>query len=86
MPPRQRLLLAEGLAVGALVHGRIGLMGTYQNTLQRAVVCVSAMVGALRNSTLDTLVSMAAHSQFLLLSDSAIVCAVTDALFIRFDK
>ena len=85
-PPLQRLLLAEGLAVSALVHSRIGLVGTYHNTLQGAVVCILAMMGALSDSTLDTLVSMAAHIPFLLLLDSAIVCATADKLCIRFDK
>ncbi len=74
MPPLQKLLLAEGLAVGALVHSRIGLVGTYQDPLQGAVVGIFTMVGTLGNSTLNTLICMAAHSQFLLLSDSAIVC------------
>ena len=81
-PPLQRLLLAEGLAVSTLIHSGVGLVGTYHNSLQGAVVCILAMMGALSDSTLDALVCMAAHSQFLLLSDSAIVCAVIVPLFI----
>ena len=60
------LLLAEGLAVGAGLYSGVGLMGTHQDPLQRAVVCVIAVVCALRNSTLDALVCMATHRQFLL--------------------
>ena len=37
-------------------------MGTYQNTLQGAEVCVLAMMLALLNSTLNALVCMAIHS------------------------
>ena len=66
MPPLQKLLFAEGLAVGALVHSGVCLMGTYQDPLQGAVVGILTVVGTLRNSALDTFVCMAAHSQFLL--------------------
>ena len=37
-------------------------MGTYQNAVQGAEVCVLAMMRALLNSTLDALVCMAIHS------------------------
>ena len=63
LPPYLRFsLLAEGLAVGALVHGRVCLMGTNQNTLQRAEVGILAVMGALLDSTLNALVCMAIHS------------------------
>ena len=48
-------------------------MGAYQDPLQRAVVGILTVMCALRNGTLDALVCMTAHSQFLLFSDSAIV-------------
>ena len=51
-------------------------MGAYQDPLQGAVVGILTVMCALRNGTLDTLVCMAAHSQFLLFSDSAIVFLV----------
>ena len=60
------LLLTEGHAVGALIHGGVSLVGADENAIQRAVVCVLAMVSALTNSTLDTLVGMAIHIGFLL--------------------
>ena len=58
------LLLTEGLAVGALVHGGVRLMGTYQNPIQGAEVCVLAMMGALLNGALNALVCMAIHSLY----------------------
>ena len=60
------LLFPEGLAVGALIHGGVCLMGTYQDMLQRAVVFVVTVVRALGNGTLDASVCMAAHTWFLL--------------------
>ena len=61
-----RLLLPEGLAVGALVHGRILLMGADQDLIQGAVVLSLAMMGALLNGALDALVCMTVHLIFLL--------------------
>ena len=55
------LLLPEGHAVGALIHGGVGLMGTHQDPLQGAVVSAVAVVCALRNGALDALVGIAAH-------------------------
>ena len=63
---RTELLLPEGLAVGALIHGGVCLVGTYQDMLQRAVVFVVTVVCALGNGTLDASVCMAAHTWFLL--------------------
>ena len=60
------LLLAEGHAVGALVHSRILLMGTHQDPVQRAVVLAVAVVSALLDGTFDALVSMAVHNKRLL--------------------
>ena len=39
-------------------------MGTNQNPLQRAEVCILAMMLALLNSTLNALVCMAIHSVY----------------------
>ena len=55
------LLLAEGLAVGALVHGGVGLMGAHQDAVQRAVVLVLAVISALLDGAFDTLVGMTVH-------------------------
>ena len=41
-------------------------MGTYQDSLQGAVVGILTVVSALGNRALDAFVCMAAHSQFLL--------------------
>ena len=57
------LSLAEGLAIGALIHGRIGFMGTHQNLVQRAVVLVLTVVSARLDGAFDALVCMAIHSQ-----------------------
>ncbi len=56
------LLSAEGLAVGTLIHGGVALMSTNQNTLQSAVVAVSAVVCALMNGAFDALVSIGIHN------------------------
>ena len=66
MPPRNLLSLAEGLAVGALIHGGVGFVGAYQNLVQRTVVLGIAVVGAGPNGTFDALVGIAVHSCFLL--------------------
>ena len=74
------LLLPEGLAVGALVHGRILLMGTNQDLVQGAVVLALAVVCALLDSAFDGLVCVAVHvfSSFEL--TSGLVCAqITDS-------
>ena len=60
-------LLAEGLAVGALVLSRRSLVGAHQNTLQRAEVCVLAVILALLNSALNALICMTIHSVILLI-------------------
>ena len=74
-PPHLLLLLAERLAVRALVHGRILLVGTHQNLVQGAVVLALAVVCALLDSAFDGLVRIAVHvfSSFEL--TSGIVCA-----------
>ena len=68
MPPYLRVsLLAEGLAVSALILSGCSLVGAHQNALQRAEVCVLTVMGALLNSTLNGLVCMAIHSVILLI-------------------
>ena len=60
------LSLAEGLTVGTLVHGRIGLVGANQDMIQRAIVLRIAMIGAGLDGTLDALIGLAVHRSFLL--------------------
>jgi len=67
------LSLAEGLTVGTLVLSGVCLMSAYQNAVQRAVVLTVAVIGALLNSTLNTLVCIAIHKSFLLPLVSALV-------------
>ena len=64
---RGRLLLAEGLAVGALIHGRILLMGAHQDLVQRAVVLSVAVISAGGDGAFDALVDIAVHLDYLLL-------------------
>ena len=64
---RRMLLLAEGFAVGALIHGRILLVGAHQDAVQGAVVFGIAVVSALLNGALDALVCLIVHVVFLLL-------------------
>ena len=61
MLPHPGSSLAEGLAVGALVLGRIGLMGTHQNPVQRAVVLTVTVVGTGLNGAFDALIGMTIH-------------------------
>ena len=60
------LLFAEGLAVRALVHGGVYLMGAHQDAVQGAVVLILAVVSALLDGALNALVGMAVHGHFLL--------------------
>ena len=47
------LVLAEALAVGALIHGGMALMGTDLNGAQAAVIHLTAVMGAAGDGTLD---------------------------------
>ena len=60
------LSLAEGLAVGALIHGGVCFVGAHQNAIQGAVVLGVAVICAGLNGAFDTLVSIAVHLLFLL--------------------
>jgi hypothetical protein len=73
LPRREKSLLAEGLAVGALILGRVHLMGAHQNPVQRAVVLILAVVCTLLDGAFDALVCMTVHGSFLLLLISALV-------------
>ena len=65
-PKEEVLLLAEGHAVGALIHRRITLMGAYQDSVQSAVVGILAVVSALMNGAFNRLVCLTIHYLFLL--------------------
>ena len=59
-----RLLLAEGHTVGALVDRGIAFVGTHQDPVKRAVVLTVAVVCALLNGAFDGLVGMTIHNSF----------------------
>jgi hypothetical protein len=80
----RELLLAEGLAVGALVHSRILLMGAHQNAVQGAVVFAVAVVCALLNSTFDALVGFAVHCFSSFDLGSALVCPAPQKKYGKF--
>jgi hypothetical protein len=65
--PPPKLLLPEGLAVGALIHCRILFVRANQNAVQGAVVFGIAVISALLNGAFDALVCLAVHRCFLLL-------------------
>ena len=60
------LSLFEGLAVGALVNSGVCLVGADHDAVQRAVVLIPTVMGALSDGAFDALVSMAVHTHFLL--------------------
>jgi hypothetical protein len=68
-----RLLLAEGLAVSALIHGRVLLMGAHQDLVQRTVVLGVAVIGTGLDGAFDALVGVAVHDIDLLFLCSEIV-------------
>lgn len=51
-------LALEGLAVGALINGRVCLMRTYRDAVQCAVFRTVTMICALRNSAADRLIAL----------------------------
>ena len=65
-PPRFSLLLAEGHAIGALVHGRIGFVSANLDLVQRAVIFGFTVICALLDGASDALVCVAIHNRFLL--------------------
>ena len=60
------LLSVERHAVGALLDGRVTFMGTDLDLLQRAIICIIAVMLALENAALDGLVrgAMTTHDFF----------------------
>ena len=72
------LFLAEGLAVSALIHGGICLVGTNQNTVQAAVIFIAAMMRTLLNGAFNALICVTIHRVILLyLGDrNSISCSV----------
>jgi hypothetical protein len=66
-------LLTEGLAVGALIHGGVCLMGTHQNTVQGTEVLGIAVVCAGLHCAFDALVGIGVHIVFLLSFGSGLV-------------
>ena len=71
-----RSALAEGLAVGALIHSGVYFVGAHQNPIQRAVVLIFAVMGALVYGALDALIGMTIHCFFLLLIEFGLSMAV----------
>ena len=71
----QRSALTEGLAVGALIHGGVYFMSAHQNSVQRAVVLVFAVMGALVHGAFDALIGMTIHCFFLLLNEFGVSIA-----------
>lgn len=69
-----KLLSAEGLAVGALIHGGVFFVGTHQNAVQRAVVLRVAVIGALLYGALYAFIGMTAHCGSSFSVISGIVC------------
>lgn len=67
-------LFAEGFAVSALVHCGVCFMSAYQNPIQRAVICLIAVICALGNGTFDTLICFAIHIFVLLFLVIGLVC------------
>ena len=59
---RKKLSFAEGLAVGALIHSGICLVGAYQDLVQGAVVLGIAVVSAGLDGAFDALVGIVIHS------------------------
>ena len=67
------LFLAEGHAVGALIHAGVGFVGAYQDLIQGAVVLAGAVVCTLGNGALHALICVTAHCSYLLFLFSSLV-------------
>ena len=65
--PPDSLPLTERFAVSALILGGVGLMGTHQDPVQRAVIFAVAVVSTGLDGAFDALICMAVHVNFLLL-------------------
>ena len=75
-PPDEDLLLTEGHTVCTLIYGRIALMGTNQDAIQRAKIGIGTVVCALGNGTFNTLICVAIHRLLLLSDQLLLVCHV----------
>ena len=75
---RRSLLLAEGFAVGALIHRRILLMSADKDAVKRAVVFAVAVISTLLNGAFDALVCLAVHNTSSFLLGSEIVCPLKE--------
>ena len=75
-PPLPVLLLAEGHAVGTLIHCGISLVGAHHDPIQRTVVLVLAVMCALGNGAFDALVGIAVHMADLLFLSSKLVWTI----------
>ena len=69
----KNLFFPEGLAVGALVHGGVGLVGAHHNPIQGAVVFVFAVISTLLYGAFDALVGMTVHTQSSFVVASGVV-------------
>ena len=74
-PRKGRSALTEGLAVGALIHGRIYFVSAHQNSVQGAVVLVFAVMSALMHGALNALVGVTIHCFLLLLNEFGVSIA-----------
>ena len=63
LPRSARLLLPEGHAVGALIHGGVAFVGAHQDPVQRTEILVLAVISALMDGALDALVGIAVHNK-----------------------
>lgn len=70
----KKSLFPERHTVGALVNGGVGFVGANQDLLQRAEVCIFAMMSTLLDSTLDALICMAVHIISSFISDVVSIC------------
>lgn len=78
-------LALEGLAVGALVNGRVCLMRTYRDAVQCAVFRAVAMVCTLGNSAANRLIALRMVHGFDLLCWFAVIMPAISR-FIRFQR
>ena len=69
------LLLAEGLAVGALIHCRVAFVSAHQDAVQGAEVLSVAVICAGLNGAFDALVCIGVHIRSLLIFEIAVIMA-----------
>ena len=60
------LALAEGLAVGALILGRIHFVSTHHDFIERAEVFVFCMMGTLLNGARNTAIGLLVFHKIIL--------------------